>query len=155
MGHVLGDQGGGADAQVLLHQASTLSLEVAPTYCGPWCLGVQALFTPNLERAKEMLAQGEVLLASGCVSHNYLEFHRLAMEFHLRHGEYREMRRHAAALTDYTREEPLPWSELVVRRGEWLADQAENAARADLAPRRAALLADIDAMAFNWLRRGL
>jgi DNA-binding SARP family transcriptional activator/predicted negative regulator of RcsB-dependent stress response len=155
MGHVLGDQGGGADAQVLLHQASTLSLEVAPTYCGPWCLGVQALFTPNLERAKEMLAQGEVLLASGCVSHNYLEFHRLAMEFHLRHGEYREMRRHAAALTDYTREEPLPWSELVVRRGEWLADQAEDAARADLAPRRAALLADIDAMAFNWLRRGL
>jgi hypothetical protein len=155
MGHVLGEQGGGADAQVLLHQASTLSLEVAPTYCGPWCLGVQALFTPNVERAKEMLAQGEALLAGGCVSHNYLEFHRLAMEFHLRHGEYREMRRHATALTDYTSEEPLPWSEIVVRRGEWLADQAENATRADLAPRRAALLADIDAMAFNWLRRGL
>jgi hypothetical protein len=108
-----------------------------------------------VERAKEMLAQGEALLASGCVSHNYLEFYRLAMEFHLRHGEYREMRRHAAALTEYTREEPLPWSEIVVRRGEWLADQAEDATRADLAPRRAALFADSDAMASHWLRRGI
>jgi hypothetical protein len=155
LGQALGELGGVADAQVLLHQASTLSLEVAPTYCGPWCLGVQALFTPNADRAKEMLARGEVLLADGCVSHNYLEFHRLAMEFHLRHGEFREMRRHAAALTAYTRDEPLPWSEIVVRRGEWLADRVENPMREDLAPRRAALLADLDAMGFNSLRRGI
>jgi DNA-binding SARP family transcriptional activator len=155
LGQALGELGGVADAQVLLHQASTLSLEVAPTYCGPWCLGAQALFTPNADRAKEMLARGEVLLADGCVSHNYLEFHRLAMEFHLRHGEFREMRRHAAALTAYTRDEPLPWSEIVVRRGEWLADRVENRMREDLAPRRAALLADLDAMGFNSLRRGI
>ncbi len=155
LGHALGELGGGADAQVLLHQASTLSLEVASTYCGPWCLGVQALFTQNADRAREMLAQGEVLLAQGCVSHNHLEFHRLAMEFHLRHRDFREVRRHAAALTAYTRDEPLPWSELVVRRGLWLADQAESLGDPNLAARRETLLADIEAMSFTWLRRGL
>jgi hypothetical protein len=42
-----------------------------------------------------------------------------------------------------------------VRRAEWLADRAEDPARADLEPRRAALIADIDAADFAWLRRGL
>jgi len=155
LGHALAEQGGGADAQVLLRQASLLALEVAASYCAPWCLGIQALFTPNAERARELLAQGEALLARGCVSHNHLEFRRLAIEFCLRHGDYREARRHAAALTDYTRGEPLPWSELVVRRAEWLADRAADPARTDLEPRRAALIAEIDAADIAWLRRGL
>ncbi|MGH8197588.1 MAG: BTAD domain-containing putative transcriptional regulator [Steroidobacteraceae bacterium] len=154
-GHALGELGGSADAQVLLRQATNLALEVARTYCGPWCLGIQALHTPNVERARELLAQGEALLAQGCVSHNHLEFHRLAMEFNLRHGDYRETRRHAAALRAYTREEPLPWSDLVVRRAEWLSDQAEDPARADLASRRDALLREITAADFAWLLRGL
>jgi hypothetical protein len=155
LGHALAEQGGAADAQVLLRQATALALEVAPTYCGPWSLATQALFTANLERARELLAQGEALLGRGCVSHNHLEFRRLAIEFCLRHADWREARRHAAALAGYTRGEPLVWSDLVVRRAEWLADRAADAGRADLAPRRAALIADIDAADFTWLRRGL
>ena len=38
-GHAIGELGGIADAQVLLQQAASLALEVARTYCGPWCLG--------------------------------------------------------------------------------------------------------------------
>ena len=155
LGHALGELGGTADAQVLLRQATSLALEVARTYCGPWCLAIQALHTPNVERARELLALGEALLAHGCVSHNHLEFRRLAIDFSLRHGDYRETRRHAAALSAYTREESLPSSDLVVRRAEWLADRAEDAARTDLAPRRAALLRDIEAVGFDWLLRGL
>ena len=155
LGHALAEQGGAADAQVLLRQATALALEVAATYCGPWSLGTLALFTPNAERARELLAQGEALLARGCVSHNHLEFRRLAIEFCLRHGDFREARRHAAALAHYTRGEPLTWSDLVVRRAEWLADRAEEPGRADLEPRRAALIADIDAADFAWLRRGI
>ncbi|MEX0733757.1 MAG: BTAD domain-containing putative transcriptional regulator [Steroidobacteraceae bacterium] len=154
-GHALGELGGSADAQVLLRQATNLALEVARTYCGPWCLGIQALHTPNVERARELLAQGEAFLAQGCVSHNHLEFRRLAMEFNLRHGDYRETRRHAAALRVYTREESLPWSDLVVRRAEWLSDQAEDPARDDLASRREALLREITTADFAWLLRGL
>jgi tetratricopeptide (TPR) repeat protein len=155
LGHALSELGGGADAQVLLRQAATLALEVARTYCAPWCLAIQALHTPNADRAKELLALGEPLLAGGCVSHNHLEYRRLAMEFHLRHAEYRETRRHAEALRAYTREEPLPWTDLIIGRAEWLADRAEDPARADLPARREALLSSIRACDFAWLLRGL
>ncbi len=154
-GHAIGELGGAADAQVLLQRASSLALEVARTYCGPWCLGIQALHTPNAERAREILAQGEALLAGGCVSHNYLEFRRAAIEFSLRHGDVREARRHAAALAEYTRDEPLAWSDLIIRRAEFLADRAENPAREDLVSRRAALVRDIEAGDYAWLLRGV
>ena len=154
-GHSIGELGGAADAQVMLQRASALALEVARTYCGPWCLGIQALHTPNAERARELLAQGEALLASGCVSHNHLEFRRAAMEFCLRHGDVRETRRHAAALEDYTKDEPLAWSGLVIARAEYLADRAEDPARADLAARREALVRAIEAADFRWLLRSL
>jgi tetratricopeptide (TPR) repeat protein len=154
-GHAIGEMGGAADAQVLLQRASALALEVARTYCAPWCLGIQALHTPNVERARELLAQGEALLAAGCVSHNHLEFRRAAMEFGLRHGDLREARRHAAALRAYTADEPLTWSDLVIRRAEYLADRTEEPTRAGLAARREALVRDIEAADFGWLLRGL
>ena len=152
-GHAIGELGGAADAQVLLQRASALALDVARTYCGPWCLGIQALHTPNVERARELLAQGESLLAGGCVSHNHLEFRRAAMEFWLRHGNFRETRRHADALRAYTADEPLAWSGLVITRAEYLADRTEDPARADLAARRDALVRDIEAADFAWLLR--
>ncbi len=152
-GHAIGEQGGAADAQVLLQRASALALDVARTYCGPWCLGVQALHTPNVERARELLAQGEALLAGGCVSHNHLEFRRAAMEFGLRHGDVRETRRHAAALRAYTAAEPLVLSALVIARAEYLADRADDAAREDLPARRSALVGDAETAGFDWLLR--
>jgi hypothetical protein len=108
-----------------------------------------------VERARELLAQGEAMLAEGCVSHNHLEFRRAAMEFWLRHGDARETRRHAAALREYTHEEPLAWSELVMRRAELLADRLEDPTRKDLAGRRDALVRDITAADYAWLLRGL
>jgi hypothetical protein len=154
-GHAIGELGGVADAQVLLQRATSLALEVARTYCAPWCLGVQALHTPNVERARELLAQGEALLADGCVSHNHMEFRRVAIEFCLRHGDLREARRHANALRAYTKDEPLAWSDLIVRRAEFLADRAEHAPGGDLAAVRDALVRDIEAADFLWLLRGL
>ncbi len=154
-GHAIGELGGTANAQVLLQHASALALEVARTYCAPWCLGVQALHLPNAGRARGLLAQGEAILAEGCVSHNHLEYRRVAIEFSLRHGDAREARRHAAALAAYTQAEPLPWAGLIVRRAEFLADRLDDARRADLAPRREALARDIDAAGFLWLQRGL
>jgi DNA-binding SARP family transcriptional activator/tetratricopeptide (TPR) repeat protein len=154
-GHSIGELGGATDAQVLLQRASSLALEVARTYCGPWCLGVQALHTPNVERARELLAQGEAILAGGCVSHNHLEFRRVAIEFWLRHGDWRETRRHAEALRRYTRDESLAWSDLIIRRAEYLADRGEDPTRDDLPARREALVAGIRAGDFLWLLRTL
>ena len=140
-GHAIGELGGAADAQVLLQRASTLALEVARTYCGPWCLGIQALHTPNVERARELLAQGEALLAE-----------RLRQpqppgvpprgDGVLRCGTATSARRAGTRRRSRpTREdEPLAWSSLVIARAEYLADRAEDPARADLAgaPRGAA-----------------
>ncbi|HEY8266058.1 MAG TPA: BTAD domain-containing putative transcriptional regulator [Steroidobacteraceae bacterium] len=154
-GHAIGELGGVADAQVLLQRATSLALEVARTYCAPWCLGALALHTPNVERAHELLAQGEALLAAGCVSHNHFEYRRVAIEFWLRHDNMREVRRHAAALHDYTKDEPFAWSDALIGRAEYLADRAENPARPDLGARREALLRGIDAADFAWLRRDL
>jgi len=142
------------DAQVLLQHATSLALEAARTYCGPWCLGAQALHTPNVERARELLAQGEALLAADCVSHNHLEYRRVAIEFWLRHGDTREARRHAVALRDYTKDEPLALTDVIVRRAEYLADRADQPERADLDARRTALVADIEAADFRWFLRG-
>ena len=77
------------------------------------------------------------------------------MEFCLRHGDLRETRRHAAALRDYTKDEPLVWADLIVRRAEYLADRAEDPSRKDLAERREQLLKDVEAADFLWLLRGL
>jgi hypothetical protein len=154
-GHAIGELGGTADAQVLLQHAASLALDVARTYCAPWCLAVQALHMPNVERARDLLAQGEALLAGGCVSHSHLEFRRLAMEFNLRHGDYTETRRHAAALRDYTKTEPLAWADLVIRRAGYLAGAAERPQHGDDAAARAELVRDIEAADFRWLLRGL
>ncbi|MGH8203135.1 MAG: hypothetical protein ACREST_00910, partial [Steroidobacteraceae bacterium] len=94
-------------------------------------------------------------LAGGCVSHNHLEFRRAAVEFNLRHGDVGEARRHVVALADYTRDEPLVWSDLIIRRAELLADRIENPARDDLAARRGALVRDIEAGDYAWLLRNL
>ncbi len=48
-----------------------------------------------------------------------------------------------------------PGASLVIARAEYLADRAEDPARADLAARRDALLRDIEAADFAWLLRGL
>jgi DNA-binding SARP family transcriptional activator len=154
-GHVIGELGGSPDAQILLQRASSLALEVARRYCASWCFAVQALHLPNSERARELLDQGEALLAEGSICHNHLEFRRFAIEFSLRHADFREARRHAAALRLYTKDEPFAWSELIVRRAEYLADRAEQPERVDLAARRAALVADVEAADFRWLLRGV
>ena len=151
LGHALGELGETAAAAALLQKATTLALEVSPTYCGPWCLGALALFTADAGRARSLLKDGEALLAKGCVSHNYLEFYRLALEFNLKHANWDEARRLAAALADYTRGEPLAWAELVMRRANWLADRAAGADARELDERLAALISDVEAMEFRWL----
>jgi hypothetical protein len=75
-----------------------------------------------------LLVEGARMLARGAVSHNHLWFHRDAIEAYLAAGDAEGALRHAAALEDYTRAEPLPWSTLFAARGRCLA----NASRGDI-----------------------
>jgi len=74
-----------------------------------------------------LLQEGEDLLERGCVSHNYLEFYHLGIEVALGIGDASRALRYAAQLEAYTRDEPVPWADLVIARGRALA-AAANAA---------------------------
>jgi hypothetical protein len=68
-----------------------------------------------------MLAEGEALIRAGCVGHNQLRFYPDAMQVALDLADYDEAERYAAALEDYTKPEPLPWSQFFIGRGRALA----------------------------------
>ena len=75
----------------------------------------------NRTERQELLAEGEALIRAGCVGHNPLYFYPEAVEVCLELGEFGEVERHAMALEDYTRPEPLPWADFHIARGRALA----------------------------------
>lgn len=141
------------DARLVLDDAVSLARVVAPTYCGPWALGVLALATDDLQASRRLLDEGEALLARGCVSHNHLEFPLFAIEVSLRAGDHAEALRHAAELEAYTRAEPLPWVDVVVARARALAVDA--GAASDSHPDLSAVLETAQRMQFEMLGRVL
>ena len=72
------------------------------------------------------------VVRAGCLAHNVLWFRRDAIEAALNAGEWEAAERHAAALEDYTRAEPLPWSDFIVARGRALATHGRGKGGAGL-----------------------
>jgi hypothetical protein len=105
---------------------------VGEPYIGPSILGVKARSTRDPAKRRDSLVRAEALLAQGCVSHAYFHFYDIAIETSLEHGEWEEVLRYAQALADYTRDEPVPWADLVVRRGRALARHAAGGRDAGL-----------------------
>ncbi len=79
-----------------------------------------ALTSDDEKEGEEALAEGEALLAGGCVSASHIEFHIGAIESALRRGAWEKVERHAAALEAYTSEEPLPLTDFLIERGRAL-----------------------------------
>jgi class 3 adenylate cyclase/tetratricopeptide (TPR) repeat protein len=96
-------------------------------YFGPTILGTLALIADDPEVRQGALREGEAVLEAGAVSHNYLWFYRDAMEASLNTGGWHEAERYAALVEEYTRPEPLPWSEFYVARGRALAAHGRGA----------------------------
>ncbi len=126
--HFLGDLGKLADAEGnrsgaidLTEQALQICRETGMNYLGPTILGCRARVAGEPETRRRALEEGESILQKGCVSHNYYWFYRDAMEVCLNAGDWESVERYAAALEDYTRPEPTPWSEFFIMRGRVLA----------------------------------
>jgi len=68
----------------------------------------------------ESVEEGEEILRSGAISHNYFWFYRDAIETSLNTADWEGAERYAAALEDYTRPEPLPWCDFFIARGRAL-----------------------------------
>lgn len=138
-------------ALATLERAAGQALQVAPTYSGAWALAALAMACGDEARGRTLLGDGERLLAGGSVSHNHLEFHRFAIEFLLDAGDADGVRRHAAALADYTRDEPLPWADVIVARAEVLAAVSDGRRRRTSARRLREVLDAVEHMGFEAL----
>ena len=105
----------------LMREALAISRETGIGFLGPWVLSTLALVEEDPEAGAVALEEGEQILASGCVGHNYFAFYRSAVEVALRNGDWDGVERHARALHDYTRPEPLPWADFFVKCARTLA----------------------------------
>lgn len=105
----------------LSRQSLELSRETGPAFTAPRILGFLALIVDDAQKRREALDEGVRFLNAGSVGHNHLWFYRHAMEACLSAGEWDDVERYAAALEDYTRPEPLPWSDFFIARGRALA----------------------------------
>jgi hypothetical protein len=55
----------------LLEKAISVSDQTGLRFSGPWILGALALATDDPDKQRKTLEEGEALLRSGCLSHNY------------------------------------------------------------------------------------
>jgi tetratricopeptide (TPR) repeat protein len=106
---------------VLLDRAQAISNEAGSAFFGPWICAVLAFVTKAPQPRRRALARGEELLARPCVSHNHLHFHQWAIEVALELKDWDAALRYAQLLESYTRAEPFPFADLVIRRGRLLA----------------------------------
>ena len=113
-------------AQRMAREAVDLSRQHAPSFVGALALGIAATITIDPAERDAWLAEGEALLAKPTLSHNHLFFRRYAIEAVLAAGRPAEARRHAAALALHAAAEPMPFTDVVVRRGMLLADAADG-----------------------------
>ena len=121
MAHVFRVEGRPADARAALDRALAISRQSGITFLGPSILGALALVSNDADSRGRALEEAEGVLRAGCVGHNHFWFNRDAIETCLGIGDWDSADRHAAALEDYARPEPLPWSDFFVARGRALA----------------------------------
>jgi tetratricopeptide (TPR) repeat protein len=115
------EEGRRMEALEILREAVAISRDTGIAYCGPRVLSELALATDDPEERVRAIEEGEAILKSGAVAHNYFWFFRDVMEAALNIGDWNATESYAQALEDYTRAEPLPWSDFFIARGRALA----------------------------------
>ncbi|MDX1604803.1 MAG: BTAD domain-containing putative transcriptional regulator, partial [Candidatus Competibacterales bacterium] len=133
---VLLAEGERATAEQHLDEAYAFSRAASLAFAGPWILGALASATDDADKRRRALAEGEALLAADSISHSYLNFYQLAIDAALADADWQAVARYCTALADYTRPEPLPWSDFFIARGRalaaWKSGQHEISTRREL-----------------------
>lgn len=104
-----------------------MARETSLGFLAPRMLSYFASITDDPTARKAALAEAEAMLRDGTLGHNFLGAYRYAIDACLRSEDWAEMERFAAALEDYTRAEPLPWSDFFIARGRALAARGRGA----------------------------
>jgi tetratricopeptide (TPR) repeat protein len=138
-----------AQALQLVRDALVLGRETGMSYCGPMLLSMVARLTPNGPERASALAEGDELLAAGCVSHSYFEFYGNAIEVGLQERDWRSVLHYAGRLEAYTSAEPLPWTDMLIKRARLLADVGANGMSKDSRAKLEALRTECQRMGGN------
>ncbi|MEW8029610.1 MAG: BTAD domain-containing putative transcriptional regulator [Candidatus Thiodiazotropha sp.] len=104
-----------------LERAYQAALDSVPTHIAPYILGVLARVTRDENQRHDAIREGQRYLDQGSLSHNYLHFYQNMIEVYLHKAEPERMLYYADALAEYTRHQPLPWSDFYIERGRLLA----------------------------------
>jgi len=110
-----------ATAKRMLADAANIMPSGSERAIAGFLWGTMALTTDDNQEADRALAAGAAILAHGAISHNHFWFRRDEMEVYLRRGYWDAAIASADALADYTRAEPLPWSDFYIARVRALA----------------------------------
>lgn len=104
-----------------IEKALKINEEVGHGFTGPRIMGALAcsLIEPQAKRAA--LSKAERMLEAGSVSHNHFYFYPDAIDVSLEIGDWDAAERYAAALEDFTKPEPMPWSDFFAAYGRALA----------------------------------
>ena len=116
---------------------------------GPILYGLLGLIETERSAREAALVAGEALLAKGAVGHNHFWFRRYAIEAALQSQAWDEAEAHADALARRTAAEPLPYSDLIIKRGRISARMGRGTARDEDARKLAALRAKAAAADFR------
>lgn len=119
-GRIARAEGRRDDAIKTLEQALKTSGEVGHGFTGARIYGEIARSLDDPQAIRAALKEGERLLEAGSVSHNHFCFYPNAIEASLEMSDWDGAERYAATFEDFTRPEPLPWSDLFVARGRAL-----------------------------------
>ena len=116
-------QGNGrqTEAREVLMQAASITRDAGRAFNAGRIFGALALVAGDVAAREGALDEGETALREGSVGHNYFWFYRFAMDALLNVGDWERVEAYAAAFEDYTRAEPLPWTEFFIARGRTLA----------------------------------
>ena len=123
------------NARAKLDSAWAISEQTSHGFIGAAVQGAKALAAANDEERRRALAKGEALLGEYSIAHCHIWFNRDAIQASLECGEWSEAERYATALENYTRREPLPWTDFPVAAARALAAAGRGQ------PNRAALQA--------------
>jgi class 3 adenylate cyclase/tetratricopeptide (TPR) repeat protein len=129
LARVRGDR---ATALTWAREALAIARETGIDYIGGIVLGEMAAAAEDEGERRAAIEEGLALLARGGLSHNHLWFYRAAIEADLERGAWDELGRWADGLDALTREEPLAYTDLVIRLAR-AAGRRDAPGRAEIA----------------------
>ena len=141
-------RGDATDARAQLDEALAIARETAPGFAAPMVLGMLLRLERDASRRAAMETEAEAVLLQGGVFHSHVSYRRYGIEDALERGEHDDALRHAAALEAYTRDEPLPYTDLLVRRARALVTLAR--APGNASARAAVSAVQQEAEALGW-----